>query len=64
MSAWALAAAARALGGGERPQVAVRELYALYPDWLIDVTAGQAALADVQWRVWLQTARCGLLLWF
>jgi glutathione-regulated potassium-efflux system ancillary protein KefF len=44
----ALADAARALDG-----VAVRDLYALYPDYLIDVRAEQAALAGVQLLVWL-----------
>lgn len=33
--------------------VAVRDLYALYPDYLIDVPAEQAALADARLVVWL-----------
>ena len=49
----ALAAAARTLSGGDQPQLAIRDLYALYPDYLIDVAAEQAALADVQLLVWL-----------
>jgi glutathione-regulated potassium-efflux system ancillary protein KefF len=34
-------------------RVAVRDLYALYPDYLIDVAAEQAALAEAQLVVWL-----------
>ena len=34
-------------------RVEVRDLYALYPDYLIDVAAEQAALADAQLMVWL-----------
>jgi glutathione-regulated potassium-efflux system ancillary protein KefF len=34
------------------PGVQVRDLYALYPDYLIDVAAEQAALADAQLVVW------------
>lgn len=49
----ALAAAATGLSGGDQGQVAVRDLYALYPDYLIDVQAEQAALVDVQLLVWL-----------
>ena len=49
----ALAAAAQALSGDARLQLAVRDIYALYPDYLIDVAAEQAALADVQLLVWL-----------
>lgn len=45
----ALADAARALG----PDVAVRDLYALYPDYLVDAAAEQAALAGVRLLVWL-----------
>ena len=41
--------AARALG--ER-HVEVRELYALYPDYLIDIEAEQAALAQARLVVW------------
>ncbi|AKJ27991.1 NAD(P)H-dependent oxidoreductase [Caldimonas brevitalea] len=45
-----LLAAARALP----PEVVqVRDLYALYPDYLIDVGAEQAALASAQLVVWL-----------
>lgn len=35
-------------------RVQVRDLYALYPDYLIDVAAEQRALADAQLVVWLQ----------
>ena len=45
----ALAQAAAALG--ER-QVELRDLYALYPDYLIDVEAEQAALARARLVVW------------
>ena len=41
--------AAFALG----PRVAVRDLYALYPDYLIDVAAEQEALAPAALVVWL-----------
>jgi glutathione-regulated potassium-efflux system ancillary protein KefF len=34
-------------------QVAVRDLYALYPDYFIDVAAEQAALAEARLVVWL-----------
>jgi glutathione-regulated potassium-efflux system ancillary protein KefF len=34
-------------------RVGVRDLYALYPDYLIDVAAEQAALAEAQLVVWL-----------
>ncbi len=34
------------------PAVIVRDLYALYPDYLIDVAAEQALLADAQLVVW------------
>ena len=37
----------------ETPRVALRDLYALYPDYYIDVAAEQAALADAQLVVWL-----------
>lgn len=40
--------AARALG----PRVVVRDLYALYPDYLIDVAAEQAQLAQATLVVW------------
>lgn len=43
--------AARAAAGGA--SIEVRDLYALYPDYLVDVAAEQAALADVQLLVWL-----------
>ena len=45
----ALMQAARALGGRE---VEVRELYALYPDYLIDIEAEQAALTQARLIVW------------
>ena len=35
-----------------RPRVAVRELYSLYPDYLIDVAAEQAALEGARLVVW------------
>jgi glutathione-regulated potassium-efflux system ancillary protein KefF len=35
------------------PQIELRDLYALYPDYLIDVAAEQAALADTELLVWL-----------
>jgi len=41
-------------GGG---RVAVRDLYALYPDYLIDVDAEQAALAAAQLVVWQHPIR-------
>jgi glutathione-regulated potassium-efflux system ancillary protein KefF len=44
------AAAASALAD----RVAVRDLYALYPDYLIDTAAEQRALAAAQLVVWLQ----------
>ncbi len=34
------------------PKIAVRDLYALYPDYLIDVAAEQAALASPRLVVW------------
>jgi len=43
-------AASSALAG----HVEVRDLYALYPDYLIDVAAEQRALAAAQLVVWLQ----------
>jgi len=51
-----LADAALALqrGGGG---IAVRDLYALYPDYLIDVDAEQAALAAARLVVWQQPIR-------
>ena len=45
----ALVRSARALGDA----VEVRDLYARYPDYLIDVAAEQAALSDAQLLVWL-----------
>ena len=39
---------------GASPQTDVRDLYALYPDYLIDVAAEQAALRDARLLVWLQ----------
>jgi len=48
----ALAEAARTLAA-QGADVAVRDLYALYPDYLIDVAAEQSALAGVQLMVWL-----------
>lgn len=44
----AMAEAARAAGA----RVAVRDLYALYPDYVIDVEAEQAALAPARLLVW------------
>jgi glutathione-regulated potassium-efflux system ancillary protein KefF len=38
--------------GMPRPRVAVRELYSLYPDYLIDVPAEQAALGAARLVVW------------
>jgi glutathione-regulated potassium-efflux system ancillary protein KefF len=46
-------AMAQAAGSAELRDVEVRDLYALYPDYLIDVAAEQAALADVSLLVWL-----------
>jgi len=45
---------AMAAAGAALPEVEVRDLYALYPDYLIDVAAEQAALADATLLVWLQ----------
>lgn len=42
----------RRLGQAALPRVQLRELYALYPDYLIDVAAEQAALAPAQLVVW------------
>jgi glutathione-regulated potassium-efflux system ancillary protein KefF len=39
---------------GTLPAVQVRDLYALYPDYLIDVAAEQRALGEAQLVVWLQ----------
>jgi len=49
--------AARALQQGGSGRVAVRDLYALYPDYLIDVDAEQAALAAAQLVVWQHPIR-------
>ena len=46
-------ALARAAADASLPDVRVRDLYALYPDYLIDVAAEQAALADAALLVWL-----------
>lgn len=48
----ALADAARAAAAGGA-SIAVRDLYALYPDYLINTQAEQQALAGVQLLVWL-----------
>ena len=48
----ALADAARQLATTQ-PGLALRDLYALYPDYLVDVAAEQAALAGVELLVWL-----------
>ena len=44
--------AASQLQSGDAARVAVRDLYALYPDYLIDVAAEQAALAAARLVVW------------
>ena len=50
--------AARALqNDGAAGRIAVRDLYALYPDYLIDVAAEQAALAAAKLVVWQQPIR-------
>ena len=41
------------VAGRLAPRVAVRDLYALYPDYLIDVAAEQAVLAPATLVVWL-----------
>jgi glutathione-regulated potassium-efflux system ancillary protein KefF len=38
---------------GRGGDIAVRDLYALYPDYLVDAAAEQAALREVQLLVWL-----------
>jgi glutathione-regulated potassium-efflux system ancillary protein KefF len=43
----------RAAASADLPQVEVRDLYALYPDYLIDVAAEQAALDGARLLVWL-----------
>lgn len=47
-----MAEAATAAARGGAP-IEVRDLYARYPDYLIDVRAEQAALADTELLVWL-----------
>jgi glutathione-regulated potassium-efflux system ancillary protein KefF len=42
----------RAAAGHVAQRVAVRDLYALYPDYLVDVVAEQALLADARLVVW------------
>jgi glutathione-regulated potassium-efflux system ancillary protein KefF len=44
---------ALARAAAEVPRVRVRDLYALYPDYLVDVGAEQAALAGARLVVWL-----------
>jgi glutathione-regulated potassium-efflux system ancillary protein KefF len=46
-------AAARVDGPASAPRTEVRDLYALYPDYLIDTAAEQAALAPATLVVWL-----------
>jgi glutathione-regulated potassium-efflux system ancillary protein KefF len=46
------ARAAATAEGGSLPRIAVRDLYALYPDYLIDTAAEQAALASARLVVW------------
>jgi glutathione-regulated potassium-efflux system ancillary protein KefF len=48
----ALLDAARALAAQQPGRVAVRDLYALYPDYLVDVPAEQAAAAAADLIVW------------
>jgi glutathione-regulated potassium-efflux system ancillary protein KefF len=43
----------RAAASAALPHVELRNLYALYPDYLIDVAAEQASLADAALLVWL-----------
>jgi glutathione-regulated potassium-efflux system ancillary protein KefF len=43
---------ARKLSTRGRPRITVRDLYSLYPDYLIDVPAEQALLASAQLIVW------------
>jgi glutathione-regulated potassium-efflux system ancillary protein KefF len=53
-AATALAAAGGSLGaGGARPAIEVIDLYACYPDYLIDVPDEQARLAAADLVVWL-----------
>jgi glutathione-regulated potassium-efflux system ancillary protein KefF len=50
--------AARRLEGESAPgKIVVRDLYALYPDYLIDVAVEQAALAAARLVVWQQPIR-------
>ena len=51
--AHSVAHAASADASPAPPQIVLRDLYALYPDYLIDVEAEQAALAGVTLLVWL-----------
>ena len=46
-------ALARAIVGLGSERIALRDLYALYPDYVIDVEAEQAVLADASLVVWL-----------
>jgi glutathione-regulated potassium-efflux system ancillary protein KefF len=48
----ALLQAARTLAAAPDSPVAVRDLYALYPDYSIDVASEQAALAQAELLVW------------
>jgi glutathione-regulated potassium-efflux system ancillary protein KefF len=50
----ALAQRAQALAAAAPDAVEVRDLYARYPDYLIDVAAEQRALADARLLVWQQ----------
>ena len=52
-AAHSVAHAASADASPAPPQIVLRDLYALYPDYLIDVEAEQAALAGVTLLVWL-----------
>ncbi len=47
-----LAQAARVAAEGAAGRIAVRDLYALYPDYLLDVPAERRALADARLVVW------------
>ncbi|MGZ8259351.1 MAG: glutathione-regulated potassium-efflux system oxidoreductase KefF [Caldimonas sp.] len=49
-----LQAAQTLTADGASARVAVRDLYALYPDYLVDVAAEQAALAAARLVVWQQ----------
>ena len=52
--------AARRLPATEHsPLIVVRDLYALYPDYLIDVAAEQALLADASLVVWQHPIQIG-----